>query len=129
MAFPMFGSPYEVEIPKGDGDHGGADPVMLDDIFLPEPPPDPFRRAASHIDGAASILLGISANESMRTGSVVQVDQRLPGDDMLAVLPVHCPECATNGTLVLAYGPEAAEEDSEVLAALPDVDPPPPAGS
>ena len=75
----MFGSPYEVEIPTGEGDHGGGDPVMLDDIFLPEPPPDPFRRAASHMDGAASILLGISANESMNTGNIVQVDQLFPG--------------------------------------------------
>jgi hypothetical protein len=41
-------------------------------------------------------------------------------DDMLAVLPVRCPRCATKGTLVLAYGPEAPIEDSEVLAALPD---------
>jgi len=41
-------------------------------------------------------------------------------DDMLAILPVRCPRCATKGTLVLAYGPEAPPEDSEVLAALPD---------
>src|SRR5258706_8807350 len=43
-AFPMFGTPYEVEVPKGEGDHGGGDQVMLDDIFLPEPPPDPNYR-------------------------------------------------------------------------------------
>ncbi len=77
-AYPMFGTPYEVDIPKGDGDHGGADPVMLDDIFLPEPPPDPYARAASQMDGAASVLMGFSANESMRTGSIVQVDQLFP---------------------------------------------------
>jgi hypothetical protein len=41
-------------------------------------------------------------------------------DDMLAILPVRCPRCATKGTLVLAYGPEAPPDDSEVLAALPD---------
>jgi hypothetical protein len=40
--------------------------------------------------------------------------------DMLAVLPLLCPRCGTGGTLVLGYGPEAAIEDSEVLAALPD---------
>jgi predicted dehydrogenase len=77
-AFPMFGSPYEVEIPTGEGDHGGGDPVMLDDIFLPEPPPDPFHRAASHIDGTASILLGIAANESIRTGDAVQINDLFP---------------------------------------------------
>jgi hypothetical protein len=50
-------------------------------------------------------------------------------DDMIAVLPLTCPKCATKGTLVLAYGPEASLEDSEVLAALPDPDHPPDAGA
>jgi hypothetical protein len=72
---PMFGTPYEVDVPSGEGGHGGADPVMLEQIFAPNPPPDPFHRAASHIDGAASILVGISANESMRTGRLIQVDE------------------------------------------------------
>ncbi len=71
---PMFGMPYKIEAPVGEGGHGGADPVMLEQIFSPTPPPDPFHRAASHIDGAASILVGISANESMRTGRLIQVD-------------------------------------------------------
>lgn len=72
--FPMFGTPYEVEIPPAQGGHGGADPVMLEQIFSPAPPPDPFKRAASHIDGAASVLVGISANQSMRTGQAVNID-------------------------------------------------------
>ena len=72
--FPMFGTPYEVDIPSGEGGHGGADPIMLDQLFLPNPPPDPFNRAASHIDGAASILTGIAANESIRTGNPVRLD-------------------------------------------------------
>lgn len=45
--------------------------------------------------------------------------------DMLAVVPVTCPRCGTRGTLVLGYGPDAALEDSEVLAALPDASGPP----
>jgi predicted dehydrogenase len=72
--FPMFGTPYEVEVPFAEGGHGGADPVMLDQIFLPNPPPDPFNRAASHIDGAASVLVGISANQSIRSGQPVNID-------------------------------------------------------
>ena len=65
-------------IPEGVGGHGGGDAVMLEQIFGAEPPADPFGRAASHIDGAASILLGISANESIRTGRQVHVDDLLP---------------------------------------------------
>jgi predicted dehydrogenase len=72
--YPMFGEAYDVDVPMGDGGHGGADPVMLDQLFAPDPPSDPFNRAASHIDGAASILLGIAANESIRTGQMVAVD-------------------------------------------------------
>ena len=75
---PMFEEPYDVEIPDVKGGHGGADPVMLKDIFSKVPPPDPFERAASHIDGATSILMGISANESIRTGLPVHCDDLLP---------------------------------------------------
>lgn len=73
-AYPMFGLPYDVDVPAGNGGHGGADPILLEQLFSPNPPADPFMRAASHIDGAASILVGISANESMQTGKMVVVD-------------------------------------------------------
>jgi predicted dehydrogenase len=72
--YPMFGKAYEVEVHAGEGGHGGADPVMLEQLFSPNPPPDPYNRAASHVDGAASIMMGIAANESMKTGRMVNVD-------------------------------------------------------
>ncbi len=71
--FPMFANGYDVPIPHGEGGHGGADPVMLEQIFSPAPPPDLFHRAASHIDGVASILLGIAANCSMETHRSVRI--------------------------------------------------------
>jgi predicted dehydrogenase len=71
--FPMWGEPYDVDIPEGIGGHGGGDSVMLEDIFG-APREDRFQRAASHIDGATSILTGIAANISMRSGLPVQVD-------------------------------------------------------
>ncbi|MEI8093845.1 MAG: Gfo/Idh/MocA family oxidoreductase [Spirochaetales bacterium] len=77
---PQFAPPYEVEIPEGEGGHGGGDPVLLNDIFG-TPGPDPFHRAASHIDGAMSILTGIAGNKSIRTGLPVEVDSlvKFPG--------------------------------------------------
>ena len=39
-------------------------------------------------------------------------------DDMLAVVALTCPNCATHGTLVLGYGPTATVEDSAVLEGL-----------
>jgi len=78
--YPMFGAPRDVEVPSGEGGHGGADPVMLADLFLADPPLDPYGRAASHVDGAASALVGFAANESIRCGRLVHVDDlfRLP---------------------------------------------------
>ncbi len=79
--FPMFGKPYEVEIPEAKGGHGGGDAVMLEQIFATNPPSDPFARAASHIDGAASIMMGIAANHAMANGKPVRVDDLLPLPD------------------------------------------------
>lgn len=72
MVFPMFGEPYSVEVEEGKGGHGGGDPVLLNDIFG-TPEPDPLNRAASHIDGAMSILTGIAANKSIATGMPVDI--------------------------------------------------------
>ncbi len=70
---PMFDKPYNIEIEQLPGGHGGGDPLMLKDIFgIPEN--DKFNRAASHIDGAMSILTGIAANKSFATGLPVKVD-------------------------------------------------------
>lgn len=70
--FPMFDRPYEVNVETGVGGHGGGDPVLLNDIFG-EPAEDRFKRAANHVDGARSILVGIAANRAIRTGQPVKV--------------------------------------------------------
>lgn len=72
--YPLFGTPYDVEIERVEGEHGGADSILLKDLFLPRTALDPLLRAASHIDGAASILVGIAANESMLTNKMISID-------------------------------------------------------
>lgn len=72
MVFPQFAAPYEVEIPAGVGGHGGGDPILIRDIFG-EPQYDEFHRAASHVDGAMSILTGIAANKSIASGMPVDI--------------------------------------------------------
>lgn len=69
---PMFAPPYDVPVVEGGGGHGGGDPALLNDLFG-TPAPDRLHRAASHVDGAMSILTGIAANRAIRTGQVVQV--------------------------------------------------------
>ncbi|MCL6625492.1 Gfo/Idh/MocA family oxidoreductase [Alicyclobacillus shizuokensis] len=75
--YPHFRPAYQVEIQAGQGGHGGGDRLLLEDLFGSETNDDPFRRAASHIDGAMSILTGIAGNISMRTGYPVNVSSLL----------------------------------------------------
>lgn len=72
--FPMFDAPYVVDIEENEGGHGGGDPVLLNDLFG-TPQMDPFNRAASHVDGAMSILTGIAANMSIKTGQAIQIKE------------------------------------------------------
>ncbi len=65
---PMFGQPYEIKTEERKGGHGGGDPILLEDLFG-SPKEDEFNRAASHVDGAVSILTGIAGNISMKRGS------------------------------------------------------------
>jgi predicted dehydrogenase len=76
--FPMFGQAQEFPAEVSAGGHGGADPHLLEQLFSPNPPADPYHRAASQIDGAASVLVGIAANESMRTGKTINIDDLFP---------------------------------------------------
>jgi len=73
---PMFGEPYAIPFDEGAGSHGGGDTVMLNDIFG-SPEPDRFKRAASHIDGAYSIITGIAANKSIASGEPVRIKDLL----------------------------------------------------
>ena len=57
---------------------------------------------------------------------VVYELRRLEGasdpDDMLAVVALECPRCATRGSLVLNYGPTAMPEDAAALTNLREPD-------
>lgn len=69
---PIWGDPYEIPLEQRAGGHGGADPILLEELFG-NPPEDPFNRSASHVDGAMSILTGIAGNISIRTGQAVNI--------------------------------------------------------
>jgi predicted dehydrogenase len=77
QVFPMFGHPYPVDVPKAEGGHGGGDSIMLDQLFSQDTVVDPLNRAASEADGAASVMVGVCANESMRTGLPVDCGELL----------------------------------------------------
>ncbi|WP_413451970.1 Gfo/Idh/MocA family oxidoreductase [Georgenia phoenicis] len=62
----------EVPIPMGVGSHGGGDAILLADVFR-GPQEDPLGRPAGYPDGVRAVAVGIAANESIRTGSPVDV--------------------------------------------------------
>ncbi|MFA5688045.1 MAG: Gfo/Idh/MocA family oxidoreductase [Kiritimatiellales bacterium] len=76
--FPMFKEPYEIEVIPGKGGHGGGDILLQEQIFSANPPKDPFGRHAGHEQGAASILIGIAANRSIRTGQDEKITDLVP---------------------------------------------------
>jgi predicted dehydrogenase len=75
---PMFKEPYVIEVPKAEGGHGGADPLLQEQLFAANPPVDPDKRHAGHGQGAASLILGAAANVSFATGQPVSVSKLLP---------------------------------------------------
>ena len=76
--YPHFKTPYEIPIWQGTGAHGGGDIVLLDDIFG-TPPADPLKRAADYVQGAYSILVGIAANKSISSGTMIKIDDLVKG--------------------------------------------------
>ncbi|MFM1851871.1 MAG: putative oxidoreductase YteT precursor [Verrucomicrobiota bacterium] len=65
--FPHFQPGYDVPLPPATGAHGGADDILTHSFFSPDAPnTDPWGRFAGHEQGAASILVGIAARDSIR---------------------------------------------------------------
>jgi len=79
--YPHFKPARNIEVAVAKGGHGGGDYPLLADIFSAHPPRDPHMRSADVSGGAMSILTGVAANKSMRTGRPVRIDnlvKRLP---------------------------------------------------
>ena len=62
----------EVEIPRGEGGHGGGDRLIYADLFV-GPGNDPLGRAADVHDGVRAVAVGIAANQSLATGQPVVI--------------------------------------------------------
>jgi predicted dehydrogenase len=77
----LYKYPNKVEsldIPAAIGGHGGGDAPLQRELFAPAPPVDPFNRRAGHEQAAASILIGIAANQSFNSGEMVQIKDLCP---------------------------------------------------
>ena len=69
---PHWGKAHVIPCEAASGGHGGGDVLLLDQLFR-NVKDDPLGHVASELDGAKSILVGIAANQSMRTGLPVDV--------------------------------------------------------
>lgn len=89
--YPTRQPAYEVPIWTGTGGHGGGDDVLLRDLFAPNGQ-DPYLRAADHRGGAASILCGIAANQSIQTRGWVKISDLIHGLDRpdYPAMPTGC---------------------------------------
>ena len=70
---PLWGKAQEIPYEEGDkSGHGGGDTRLLSHV-LRGADNDPLGHAAGYVDGAKSILTGIAANISIKTGLPVTV--------------------------------------------------------
>lgn len=90
--FPLRAEAQEIKVWEGIGEHAGGDTVMLNDLFLPNPPHDKFLRAADHRSGAYAILTGVAANRSMASGgATIKIADLVPDIGMpdYPAMPSH----------------------------------------
>ena len=76
--YPHFQSGYTVPMPPSTGAHGGADEILCRHLFSSDAPADVWDRAAGHEQGAASILTGIAAVESIKRNQPVDLAELVP---------------------------------------------------
>jgi len=77
--YPLRAPAYSVPIWTGKGAHGGGDDIMLAELFSPTKEADKYLHGSDQRGGAASILTGIAANHSFRTGETVVIADLVPG--------------------------------------------------
>ncbi|MFT3828183.1 MAG: Gfo/Idh/MocA family oxidoreductase [Opitutaceae bacterium] len=102
---PLRGAAEVIEPRKGEGGHGGGDPLMLADLYLPEPPADPFHRASDEHGGAASCLIGAAANRSFVDGRPVRIADLVAGLRRPAGVPMPGRETAIPMPSACAWTP------------------------
>lgn len=74
VVYPLFKEPYVVDVAKGEGGHGGGDPVLLEDVLVGQKK-DSYNRAAYIRDGGNAVLVGVGANHSMKSGLPIKVQE------------------------------------------------------
>jgi predicted dehydrogenase len=78
--FPLFEGMQTIDVIDGEGGHGGADPLIMQELFNGRDKADRTRRLAGARAGAMSSLVGIAARESLCCGRPVRIADLLAGN-------------------------------------------------
>ena len=74
--YPRNAEAYEIAVPKYEGGHNGADEKMLEMLFGGEKE-DTLGQCSGSFDGVKSAIIGIAANESIKTGNRIELTELL----------------------------------------------------
>lgn len=87
-----------------------------------------FRPAPEPVEGLPAVVCSTCRQSCPAPDLRVDRERRLEGasdpDDMVLLVAATCPACGAQGTIALAYGPEASIEDTEIVQALHQPDEP-----
>ena len=71
------GKTERVKQPRNNHMHGGGDERLIKMLFSCVEIEDEFNQCAGSYDGFSSAMIGIGANESIKTGKVVDLTEKL----------------------------------------------------
>ena len=77
--FPLFDALQTINVINKGGGHGGGDPLILRDLFVGADKNETIKRTAGSQDGAMSVLLGVAARESLKSGKSIKIADLLKG--------------------------------------------------
>ena len=73
---PMFGGREQIDVVNtGGGAHGGADPLLLDELLIGPDPVAKVKRFADYHDGIEAVLTGFATHRSISTKQPISVDE------------------------------------------------------
>lgn len=75
--YPLFGSKETIRVVQNEGSHGGADPLLQEDLFLGDDPARPYPILAGAEAGAYSIAVGEGVWRSSKENKPFRISELL----------------------------------------------------
>ncbi|MBS4195139.1 Gfo/Idh/MocA family protein [Lederbergia citri] len=75
--YPLFGSKENIHVVLKEGGHGGADPILLEDLFLGVDSTRPYKILSGAIDGAYAVATGEAVWRSVKENRPIRIEEVL----------------------------------------------------